>query len=145
MISSGINELFRTPSELLLLAVAMKRKKRLQKYYVLAVIYSMISHNKLLCFKENIVILSNKCKNLLEIWLNSETWFSGHDDDMKKFYGFVEQYILDHGCSLDEGSLREIISHHIKIEEENDLYKAVLEHVFLMSSILDFMKYTNRS
>jgi len=102
-------------------------------------------HNSKLCFKESLVILSNKCEKLLEIWLDSDTWFSSHDTDMNKFYHFVGQYILDHGYSLDEVCLKEKISHYIKIEDNSDLYKIISERVSLMYSILDFTKSTNRS
>lgn len=53
--------------------------------------------------------LKSDTEKALETWLLTSTWDSGHPLDWDRFYKFVDQYQKDHGFSIDEPALRDIM------------------------------------
>jgi hypothetical protein len=45
----------------------------------------------------------------LNAWLGSATWWTNKPLDMARFYDFVDQYLLDHGFSLEVAGLWKLI------------------------------------
>lgn len=88
--------------------------------------------------------LSSDTLTLLKKWLGNETWHTSHPTDEKRFFQFVGQYVTDHGYSLSEEKLREVIIDLAEIADNECLKEVVIERVALMTDILDFMKVTGR-
>ena len=77
-------------------------------------------------------------------WLGSDTWHTSNDFDMNRFYDFVDQYQKDHGFTIDEASLREVIERKVKAGVNEQIRKIIHEHISLAYRILDFLKHTGR-
>ena len=88
--------------------------------------------------------LSKDAENALDHWVGIETWHTKHDNDMDRWYGFVDQYQRDHGFTIDEPALRETISAKIGGAVNEDLQNIIRERITLAYNILDFLKCTGR-
>ncbi len=82
----------------------------------------------------------------LDGWITPETWHTNHPLDMKRFYGFVDQYAKRHGHALDEASLQEEIVQRLsqKGKVGKGPMKVIQDRIILASGILDFLEQTNR-
>jgi len=76
----------------------------------------------------------------LETWLLTSSWLSGHQLDEDRFYQFVDQYQKDHGFSIDEPALRDIMKSKVGDQYEQEIN----EYISLAYKILDFLKVSNR-
>ena len=72
------------------------------------------------------------------------TWHTEHDLDMDHWYDFVNQYQKDHGFTIDEASLREVIDRKIKGAVNDQLDDIIRNRISLAYKILDFLKHTRR-
>ena len=93
--------------------------------------------------------LKPKTEKTLDVWLGLSTWYTNNATNMNHWYGFVDQYQREHGFTIDEAALREIIEHKLtKIEGkrfDNDHFRNVIrERISLAVKILDFLKHTGR-
>lgn len=93
--------------------------------------------------------LKPNTEKALDAWLGPETWHTNHDEDMNRWYDFVNQYQRDHGYTIDEVALRETIEYKLtkKIGERFDneiLRKEIRERISLAYNILDFLEHTGR-
>jgi hypothetical protein len=79
----------------------------------------------------------------LKKWLSGE-WHTNHSTDMDMFYKFVNNYIADHGHSLNERALLQLISEQAKCGYASELMKLISEKIRLMSDIIDYAKATGR-
>lgn len=76
-------------------------------------------------------------------WVGISTWSSGNPHDEERFYDFVYQYYKDHGASIDESSLQQVIKNQLKkcdtvianVDEE------VREYVSLAVNLCRFLKH----
>jgi len=85
----------------------------------------------------------------LQAWIGPDTWHTPHDYDMNRWYDFVNRYQRDHGFTIDEPALREIIEYKLtkkigKRFDNEDLRKEIRERISLAYNILDFLKHTGR-
>lgn len=76
----------------------------------------------------------------LDNWMLISTWDSGHPLDWDRFYQFVDQYQKDHGFSIDEPALRDIMKSKVGDQYE----QKINEYIGLAYKILDFLKVSNR-
>jgi len=83
-------------------------------------------------------------KRALDAWLGADTWPTKHDADMGRWYDFVSQYQKDHGFTIDEAGLRELIEDKTRASGNEDLRRVIRERIGLAYSILDFLKHTGR-
>lgn len=88
--------------------------------------------------------LSKDAENALDHWLAIETWPTKHDNDMDRWYRFVDQYQKNHGFTIDEAALREKIESKIDGVVNEDLRDIIRERISLAYNILDFLKCTKR-
>ena len=88
--------------------------------------------------------LQPETQKALKAWIETETWHSGHDADMDRFYDFVDQYQKDHGFTIDEPSLRETINRIATGGGDEKVRKMIREYIELAYRILDFLKRTRR-
>ena len=90
---------------------------------------------------------SSPTEQALNHWISSSTWDSLNHADTAKFYQFVNQYQKDHGFSLDEGGMRDIIK-QVVIAKGHPFGKpeAAVIHarVALARNVLDFLSATGR-
>ena len=89
----------------------------------------------------------------LEYFLKRGTWASGHDDDRDHWYDFVDRYEKDHGHTIDEPWLREIMARIAGVTLTGDHYdqlgystvdKTIDDLISDAYKILDFLKRTGR-
>ena len=85
----------------------------------------------------------------LDAWLGPHTWHTSHPLDMERWYDFVNQYQIDHGFTIDETALREIIESKLtekigKRFDNEDLRNVIRKRISLAYNILDFLKRTGR-
>lgn len=88
--------------------------------------------------------LSSETIKKLDAWVKKDTWHTGHKIDMDRWYDFVNQYQMDHGYSIDEAALREIIEKKIAGNINELLRKPIRTRISLARDILDFLKRTGR-
>lgn len=88
--------------------------------------------------------LKPKSEEKLNAWLAHETWHTGHDFDMNRWYDFVNQYQKDHGFAIDETELKDWIIQEAEIEGNEYLITEVSRLISLAYNILDFLKHTGR-
>ena len=88
--------------------------------------------------------LSAKSQEALDAWAKKSTWNTSDDSDMNRWYDFVDQYQKDHGNTIDEASLRELIEKTVDDDMGEDLRTIIRDRISLAYSILDFLKHTNR-
>ena len=62
--------------------------------------------------------LSSETIKKLDAWIKVDTWHTNHKLDMDRWYDFINQYQKDHGCSIDEAALREIIEKKDQVKFE---------------------------
>lgn len=78
----------------------------------------------------------------LNAWLGSATWWTNKPLDMARFYDFVDQYLLDHGFSLEIAGLWKLIcerTNHSASEVGNGLLDEVIQNrVALATTILTY-------
>lgn len=87
--------------------------------------------------------LSAETEDALDKWLGMSTWYTGHDLDMRRWYGFVDQYSRDHGFDIDEAEIRRIVKAKLAAMGDpiNDALEAILvERTHLACAILDFLR-----
>ena len=58
--------------------------------------------------------LAEPTQQKLTDWVGISTWSSGNPHDEQRFYDFVYQYYKDHGASIDESYLQQVIKNEIK-------------------------------
>ncbi|EHH1057652.1 hypothetical protein ACEV9E_21415 [Vibrio parahaemolyticus] len=89
--------------------------------------------------------LSEFVSQKLEAWISSDTWYRHHDNDMARFFEFVDAYQADHGYQIpDESVLAETIAAKASISTDDELFSEIQDKVCLMYTILDFLKVTGR-
>lgn len=88
--------------------------------------------------------LKPESERKLNAWLGPNTWQTGHDSDMDRWYDFVNQYQRDHGYTIDEAALRELIEHKVDGGVNEDLRELIRKRISLAYRILDFLKRTGR-
>lgn len=83
----------------------------------------------------------------LDRWVGPSTWDSDHFLDMECFYKFVGQYQRDHGFSINESDMRDMIKaraiakgHPVGPHQENLIH----DLVNLAYKILAFLRATGR-
>ena len=85
----------------------------------------------------------------LDAWLGPDTWHTKNDYDMNHWYAFVDQYQRDHGFTIDEVALRELIERKLTKKTgkrfDDEYFRNLFhERISLAYNILDFLKYTGR-
>lgn len=88
--------------------------------------------------------LNPDTEKALNKWIMTETWHSGHDLDMDRFYDFVNQYQKDYGFRFDEPALYEIIKRKVVAGIDEQIERIIREHISIARRILDFLKQTGR-
>ena len=88
--------------------------------------------------------LQPQTESKLDAWLAPSTWHTNHDNDMNRWYEFVNQYQRDHGFQVPESDLKELIVRKAEIENNDALKETVSERISLAYNILDFLKHTGR-
>lgn len=90
-------------------------------------------------------MLSQNCEQKLLAWLGPDTWYKLNDNDMNRFYEFIDAYITDNGYRIDdEIALRDYIAIKAGVETNDILIDTIRERISLMYNILDFLKATHR-
>lgn len=89
------------------------------------------------------MILSTSCMTSLRRWLAGH-WYTNHPTDMEMFYKFVDQYIVDHGYSVDEQEIRHLIASQVKSDYPIEPTELISEKTNLMYQIMDFARVTKR-
>lgn len=90
------------------------------------------------------MILKPTTKDALDAWIGPSTWATRDDRDMNRFYDFVSQYQKDHGYTIDESGLLEIIEQKLGGEPSTEEQETIRERISLAYNILDFLKHTGR-
>lgn len=72
------------------------------------------------------------------------TWYTDHAEDMRRFHRFVDQYQRDHGFTMDEAGMQELIEKKTNSTDKDDLCEIIAERVSLAYSILEFLRDTGR-
>lgn len=80
----------------------------------------------------------------LNEWLGPSTWYTDHESDVSHWYDFVNQYQKDHGFTIDEPGLREVIERKVKGAVNDQLRAIIRKRISLACNILDFLKRTGR-
>ncbi len=88
--------------------------------------------------------LSSETIKKLDAWVKVDTWHTNHKLDMERWYDFVNQYQKDHGCSIDEAALREIIEKKVEGNVNDLLRQEIRTRISLACDILDFLDRTGR-
>ncbi len=88
--------------------------------------------------------LKPSTEKALDGWAGPTTWHTDHTLDMERFYRFVDQYHRDHGFTIDEAGLRDLIETKTKSKGNDALCDIIFERVSLAYKILDFLKATGR-
>lgn len=88
--------------------------------------------------------LNPEVEQKLDTWVKVNTWHTKHDLDMDRWYDFVDQYQKDHGYSIDEVALREIIERKVTDGVTDSLREEIKARISLAYNILDFLKRTGR-
>ena len=90
--------------------------------------------------------LSNEARIKLDSWAKSYTWHTSHDLDLHRFFEFINQYANDHGHSVDESALKDLVASITKTPtgDDNDLEEIIRKRISLMVEILDFLQVTGR-
>lgn len=76
--------------------------------------------------------------------MGPSTWYTDHDSDMNRWYDFVNQYQKDHGFTIDESGLREVIERKVRGAVSDQLRAIIRDRISLACKILDFLKHTGR-
>ena len=79
-------------------------------------------------------------------WVEPETWDSDHPTDRKRFYRFVDQYKKDHGYSMNDPAMRDLIKQ--KVQGQGYIFgphqeELVHEYLALAHDILEFSAAVN--
>lgn len=88
--------------------------------------------------------LSSETEKKLDAWVKVDTWPTNHKFDMDRWYDFVNQYQKDHGYSIDESALREIIEKKVEGNVNDLLREEIRTRISLAYNILDFLNRTGR-
>ena len=88
--------------------------------------------------------LSSETIKKLDAWIKVDTWHTNHKLDMDRWYDFINQYQKDHGCSIDEAALREIIEKKVEGNVNDLLRQEIRTRISLACDILDFLDRTGR-
>lgn len=88
--------------------------------------------------------LSSETEKKLDAWGKVDTWHTNHKFDMDRWYDFVNQYQKDHGYSIDEAALREIIEKKVEGNVNDLLRGEIRTRISLACNILDFLNRTGR-
>lgn len=88
--------------------------------------------------------LSPEAEQKLDAWVKVDTWHTNHIFDMERWFDFVDQYQKDHGYSIDEVALREIIERKVTDGVTDSLREEIKARISLAYNILDFLKRTGR-
>ena len=93
--------------------------------------------------------LKPNTEKALDAWLGPDSWYTKHPIDMDRWYDFVDQYQRDHGYTIDEVALQEIIEYKLtekigKRFDNEDLRNDIRERISLAYNIFDFLKHTGR-
>ena len=88
--------------------------------------------------------LSNAAESKLQAWLGLSTWHTSHDNDMERWYDFVDQYQRDHSYTIDEAALREHIEHKVEGGVKEGDRKTIRDRISLAYNILDFLRRSGR-
>lgn len=99
--------------------------------------------------KENKMQLKQNAEKALDAWLGWSTWYTKDLRDMNRWHHFVDQYQREHGFTIDESGLREIIEDKLTKNagtrfDNEPLRKVIRERISLAYNILDFLEYTGR-
>jgi hypothetical protein len=89
-------------------------------------------------------MLSEAAEDRLRSWLGAGTWHTNHNNDMDRWYDFVDQYQRDHGFEIDETALREHIEQAVGESVNEALRNVIRRRISLAYDILDFLKRTGR-
>ena len=89
-------------------------------------------------------MLSKAADSKLQAWIGRSTWHTSHDNDMNRWYDFVNQYQRDHGNIIDEPALREHIERKVESGVNEDLRDIIRARISLAYCILDFLGRTGR-
>lgn len=90
--------------------------------------------------------LSPKTDAALQRWLGMSTWYTSHGLDMGRWYEFVDCYAREHGFSINESEIREIINGKLEamndgIRENEELQQVLVARTHLACSILEFLRW----
>ena len=90
--------------------------------------------------------ITTEARAKLENWAKPSTWHTSHDLDLHRFFEFINQYVVDHGHSVDESELKDLIATITNTPTGNDnpLEEIIRERISLMVEILDFLQVTGR-
>ena len=96
--------------------------------------------------KGNKMQLKPNTEKALDGWLKIETWHTGRGYDMERFFVFVNEYQKEHGYTIDEPGMRDVIKEKLGIEGElKEPSREIIDrYISLAYNILDFLKHTGR-
>lgn len=80
--------------------------------------------------------LKDDAARALDAWLGAPTWHTPDDSDMDRWYDFVNQYQKDHGYTIDEVGLREMIERKLGGSVGDDLRDIIRDRISLAYNLL---------
>jgi len=87
--------------------------------------------------------LQPKTNAALSSWLDHDTWYTSHDNDMNRFYDFVNMLSQEHGLQVDSVQLQDEIERQARTEMSDPLRDIIRTRVSLAVNILDFLRRTH--
>ena len=91
--------------------------------------------------------LKSHSETALNDWIGPSTWDSDHSIDRQRFYKFTRRYQTDHGYTMNEADMRDVIKTKVRAKghafgpsQENLIHELVV----LARNILEFLEATGR-
>lgn len=84
-------------------------------------------------------------ENALHRFLSAPTWFKGNEEDVNRWYEFVDAYERKHGCDLVDAELRRELVSRVTVKGRalhEHLEGAISQRVDDAVAILGFLKHT---
>jgi hypothetical protein len=86
--------------------------------------------------------LSPETDSAIDTWLGMSTWYTSDLSDMERWYAFIDRYSQDHGFSIDEKAIRDIIKAKLAAMGDvmnDELEQRLIDRTHLACSILEFL------
>lgn len=92
--------------------------------------------------------LKPETQKALNAWLGPDTWDTPHSLDWQRFFDFVNQYQSEHGFTIEESGLCEIMEEKLRGKTGHPISgktrEVIRDRIRLAYYILDFLKHTGR-
>jgi len=95
-------------------------------------------------------MFSPETEKKLDYWLSHDTWPTMHDNDVIRWYDFVNQYQKDHSYVLDRVALRKYIEYKSEVgrnmnAEVTEYFRdKIIRYISIANHILRFLEHTGR-